>query len=108
MALRAFRVLRSLRVFEERHLPFLETIEDRHLLWEIGGRQLEGRPLTLKELFALEIGASATLRRRLRRLKRLGMVLERRLERDRRSLELTLSPRLLKIYERCDELLDGA
>lgn len=105
MASSVFRLLRDMRALEKRHLAFLETLEDRDLVCEIGWHQAEGRPLTLKKLFLLDVGSVATVQRRLRRLRRLGLVVQRRCEHDRRSIELTLSPKLLKLYEKYAELL---
>lgn len=105
MASSVFRVLHELRAFERRHFRFLETLEDHDLVREIGWHQAEGKPLTMKQLFLLDVGSVATVQRRLRRLRRLGLVLQRRCEHDRRSVELTLSPKLIKLYEKCADLL---
>lgn len=102
MSLRIFSAFRAFRVFERRHMSFLRTGEDRDVVCEIGYRQALGTPPTVKELVMADLGAAATLQRRLRRL---GWVQQRRSERDRRAIELTLSPRLLKLYEKYAELL---
>ena len=105
MPLSIFRALRAIRAFEKRELPFLETLEDRDLVVEIGYHQAAGVPVTLKQLFLLDIGSVATVQRRLRRLRRLGMVQQRRSAKDARALELSLSPKLAKLCEQYAEAL---
>jgi chromosome segregation and condensation protein ScpB len=102
---RVFEQLRALRVYEKQHLGFLRTIEDHDLVREIGYYQAEGKPLTLKQLFLLDVGSVATVQRRLRRLKQLGIVHQRRADHDGRAVELTLTPRCLKLFERYDAVL---
>ena len=100
----AFQVigaLRALRAFEKQHLHFLTTAEDRDLVCEIGYAQARGSPLGMKQLLLLGVGSPATLHRRLRRLRDLGLLHYGRSTRDRRSVEVTLSPRLLQVYARC-------
>jgi hypothetical protein len=99
----AFRVLgrlRSLRAFQRRHLHCLRTIEDLDLVCEIGHYQGQRRPLTLKQVYLLGIGTVPTIQRRLRHLRRAGCVQQRRGEGDRRTMELTLAPRLLQVFSR--------
>jgi hypothetical protein len=97
----AHRALASLlagRAFERTHLPFLATLEERDLLCEIGHRQVRGEPLTMKQVFLLGIGSVATIQRRLRRLRRLGAVQQLRRRDDRRTVEVTLAPKVLKAF----------
>ena len=94
-----------LRVFEKRHLPFLETVEDLDVVREIGFHQEIGHPLNLKNLFSQDIGSVATIQRRLRRLKALGVVHQRRADHDKRNVELTISPRVRETYRRIGSLL---
>jgi DNA-binding MarR family transcriptional regulator len=88
----AFNKLKTLRELERQQLPFVQTVEDLDILVQIGYHAETTAPLTLKQLFLLNIGSAATIQRRLGRLKRLGVVQHKRLERDRRSVELTLNP----------------
>ena len=97
-----FERLRAMRTFERQHLEFFSTGEDYYLVGEIGYHQAKGQPLTLKQLFLLDIGSVATIQRRLRRLKARGMVRHRRAKRDRRSVELTLTPKCLRIFAKYD------
>lgn len=103
-----FGKLHELRAFQRRQLPLLHSIEDFDVLVEIGFHEDLGRPLTLKGLFLQNIGSIATVQRRLSRLKRLGVVLQTRSTRDRRNLELTVSPEVRRLYRRIDKLLGRA
>ena len=100
-----FDDLRRIREFEKRELPFIRTIEDADIVREIGFHQKASQPLTLKELFALGIGSPATVQRKLARLKALGVVQQTRVDRDRRSFALLLSPSVQKAYARYLSLL---
>jgi hypothetical protein len=104
-AFRVIGLLRELRAYEKRHLPFLTTCEDHDLVCEIGHHQGLGKPLGMKHLLLLEIGSVATLQRRLRRLRHAGLLKCERSARDRRAVEVTLSTRLLRAYARCGRAL---
>src|SRR5438477_12518274 len=90
--MRQFEKLRALRAFEKQYLDFFSTVEDHHLIGEIVYHQAKGKPLTLKQLFLLDVGSVATVHRRLRRLKELGLVQHRRAASDRRPVELSPTP----------------
>lgn len=100
-----FELLRSLRAFEKRNLQFLRTAEDFDLVREIGYHQERGQPLTLKQLYLLDVASMATVQRRLRRLRQAGAIQQARSVNDARSIELRLSPRVAKAFERYAELL---
>jgi DNA-binding MarR family transcriptional regulator len=72
---------------------------------EIGYRQAAGRPITLSELMLLGIASVPTIQRRLRRLRELGVVLQRRCRDDRRAVELLLAPKVIRAIAGCEELL---
>ena len=63
-----FAKLRALREFERRHLKQLSTVEDLDLVCEIGFHQEKGQPLSIKQLYLLNLASVATIQRRLRRL----------------------------------------
>jgi DNA-binding MarR family transcriptional regulator len=105
MSMSTFGRLHDLRAFQRRQLPALHSIEDFDVVVEIGYHEELGRPLTLKRLFLQNIGSVATVQRRLSRLKRLGVVLQTRSPRDRRNLELSVSPEVRRLYRRLDRLL---
>jgi hypothetical protein len=100
-----FRKLKMLRVFEKRYLPHLKTVEDHDVIREIGYHEEMRVPLTLKALFLLDIGSVATVQRRLSRLKRLGVVLQKRSAHDKRNLELTMSAEVRGHYKRIGLLI---
>lgn len=105
--MRLFEKLRALRAFEKQYLDFFSTVEDHHLIGEIGYHQSSGKPLTLKQLFLLDVGSIATVQRRLRRLKELGLVQQRRSAGDRRTVELTLSPKCVRIFAKYGALMSA-
>jgi DNA-binding MarR family transcriptional regulator len=105
--MRLLEKLHALRTFEKQHLDFLGTVEDHHLIGEIGYHQAQGKPLTLKQLFLLDVGSIATVQRRLRRLKELEIVHHRRSPSDRRAVELTLSPKCVRILTKYDTLMSS-
>ena len=105
--MRVFERLRALRTFEVQHLLFLRTGGNHHLIVEIGYHQAKGKPLTLKQLFLLDFGSIATVQRDLRRLKEIGFVQTRRATGDRRAVELTLSPKCVRIFAKYDTLMDA-
>jgi hypothetical protein len=103
--LKTFKALRDLHQFRRRHLPFLATIQDAELVREMGLHQAHGAPLTLKTLFLQGLGSVATIQRRLNRLKRLGVVQQRRADYDKRNVILTLSPQVRALYARMGRML---
>lgn len=86
--MRQFEKLRALRAFRSQHEDFFGTLEGYHLIGEIGYHQAKGNPLSLKRLFLLDIGSIATVQRRLRRVKELGLVKHRRAMRNSRSASI--------------------
>jgi DNA-binding MarR family transcriptional regulator len=106
--MRVFERLRALRAFENQHLHFLSWGGDHRLIGEIGHHQANGKPLTLKQLFLLDVGSVATVQRHLRRFKELGLVQHRRAASDRRAVELTLSPKCLRIFTTYGNLMSSS
>lgn len=100
-----------MREFERQHLRFLENAVDRELVCEIGRHQKEGRPLAVKQVFLRGVASIATVQRRLRRLRQLGVIEESRNRKDRRLLQLKLSSALLRAllkYEKFAATLTAA
>jgi DNA-binding MarR family transcriptional regulator len=86
---------------EQRHLPFINTLEDRNIATYIGYHDIVlGDPLTLKHLFGLEIASMATVQRRLARLVSMGVVVKRGDPHDKRVFTLHLSASALRDYRR--------
>ena len=100
-----FEKLRTLRAFRSHHAEFFGTLEEHHLIVEIGYHQAKGKPLTLKQLFLLDIGSVSTVQRSLRRLKERGLVKHRPKPSDRRAVELTLSPNCVRIFAKYDTVM---
>jgi len=96
-----FSDLRNLICLEERFLPFIETIEDRNIATFVGYYDaLCDAPLTLKQLFLLNLGSVATIQRRLARLVAAGIIVKRRDMSDRRNVTLHLSSEMTRTYQR--------
>jgi len=87
-----FQQLRRLQAFTQKHFPCLQSAIDSALIVEIGYYQEQGRPLTLKGLLLLKLGAPATVRRHLQRLVDLGLVHKLRANHDRRISHLEIDP----------------
>lgn len=101
----AYDGLRAIRAFEREHLRALATVEDFDLVLEIAYHEALGRPLNLKRLFLLDAAPAATVQRRLRRLKREGVIEQRRSPLDGRAVEIQLTPRFRKVYLEYDTLI---
>jgi len=100
-----FQQFRKLQAFEHQHLPYLQSPLDSVLIAEIGHYQEQGRPLTVKRLLLLELGAPATVSRRLRRLVRLGLVHKRQARHDGRISLLEVDPMVRRTYGKYLKLL---
>lgn len=87
-----FQRLRRLRAFTQEQFPYLQSAIDNALVIEIGYYQEQGRPLTIKGLLLLKLGAPATVRRHLRTLVDLGVVQKRRASHDARICHLEIDP----------------
>ena len=75
------------------------------VITEIGYRQEQGSPLTVKGLLLLDLGAPATVRRRLQRLVRLGLVHKRQVRHDGRVYQLEIDDAVRKTYAKYLKLL---
>ena len=106
--MRLFAKLRAAREFERLHMEALNRLEDFDLVREIGFHQEQGAPLTMKKLYLLDLGSVATIQRRLRRLRKLGLIDQKRSSDDRRTVELALSPKLLKVFAKYAVILAAA
>jgi len=94
-----------LSAFRREHFPFLKTLEDQDLVREIGYHQEVGSPVTMKALLLAGIASTATVQRRLARLRKLGVVLQNRASHDGRVVKLTLGRRTLSLHRRLDWLM---
>jgi len=103
--LKIFRKLKLLSEYRRHQLPFVRTLEDMDIVREIGLHQVEGTPLTLKVLLLTGIASSATLHRRLARLRRLGIVVPKRASHDGRVVKLMLSAEALSLFRGLERAL---
>jgi len=87
-----FQQLRRLQAFNQKYFPCLQSPIDHAIIVEIGYYQEQGRPLTIKGLLLLKLGASATVRRHLQRLVDLGLIHKRTANHDRRICHLEIDP----------------
>ena len=106
MHMKIFEKLNTIRAHQRAHLSFLESLEDYDLVCEIGNAQESGKFMTAKQLLLCGLGAPATLRRRLERLVKMGIVTKRRNLHDGRMAELRLAPDILRAYAKLGKLMD--
>jgi DNA-binding MarR family transcriptional regulator len=95
--MKLFTGLKKIREFERQQLPFLKSVVDFDIVIEIGYAEEEGQPLTLKQLFLLNISSRTTVRRKLARLSEQGIVTRRKHANDNRASLLTISASTLKL-----------
>ena len=95
--MKIFAGLKKIREFERRQLPFLRTVVDFDIVIEIGYAQEQGQPLTLKQLFLLNLSSRTTVRRKLARLIEQGIINRRKHANDNRASLLTISASSVKL-----------
>jgi len=95
--MKLFTGLKQIREFERRQLPFLRTVVDFRLLLLFGYAEEEEQPLTLKQLFLLNLSSRTTVRRKLARLIEQGIVARRKHANDQRASLLTISASTVKV-----------
>src|SRR5258706_16255524 len=95
--MKLFAGLRKIREFERGQLPFLKSFVDFDIVIEIGYAEEQARPLTLKQLFLLDISPRSTVRRKLSRLIEQGIVVRRKHADDQRAGVLTISSSSVKL-----------
>jgi hypothetical protein len=95
--MKLFTGLKKIREFERLQLPFLRSVADFDIVVEIGYAEEQKQPLTLKQLFLLNISSRTTVRRKLARLIEEGIVVRRKLANDNRASLLIISPSTTKL-----------
>ena len=95
--MKLFTGLREIRELERLQLPFLKSVVDFDIVIEIGYAEEQGQPLTLKQLFLLNILSRTTVRRKLARLIEQGIVIRRKHVNDHRASLLIISPSCVKL-----------
>jgi DNA-binding MarR family transcriptional regulator len=98
--MKLFTGLKKIREFERVQLPFLKSVFDFDIVIEIGYAEERGQPLTLKQLFLLNIGSRATVLRKLATLIEQGVVIRRKHASDQRASLLLISPSSVKLLSR--------
>jgi len=95
--MKLFTGLKKIRDFERLRLPFVKSIFDFDIVIEIGYAEELGEPLTLKQLFLLNICSRTTVRRKLVTLIEGGIVIRRKHATDHRASLLMISPSSIKL-----------
>ena len=95
--MKLFTGLKKIREFERLQLPFLKSVVDFDIIIEIGYAEEQGQPLTLKQLFLLNICSRSTVRRKLARLIEQEIVIRRKHANDQRASLLIISPSSVKL-----------
>ena len=97
LTMRIFTGLKKIRAFERLQLPFLKSIADFDIVIEIGYAEEREQPLTLKQLFLLNIRSRTTVRRKLAGLIEQGIVMRRKHANDQRASVLSISASTVKL-----------
>ena len=98
--MKLFTGLKKIREFERQQLPFLKSVIDFDIVIEVGFSEEQGQPLTLKQLFLLNISSRTTVRRKLASLIEQGIVIRRKHANDHRASLLRISPSTLKLLSK--------
>ena len=95
--MKLFSGLKKIREFEKLQLPFLKSVIDFDILIEIGYAEEQGQPLTLKQLFLLNVSSRTTVRRKLAKLIEQGIISRRKHAHDHRASLLIISSSTVKL-----------
>jgi|ERR1700687_3279676 len=98
--MKLFTGLKKIREFERQQLPFLKSVLDFDIVIEIGYAEEQGQPLTLKQLFLLNMSSRTTVRRKLAMLIEQEIVVRRKHANDHRSSLLLISPSTVKLLSK--------
>lgn len=94
--MKLFTGLKKIKEFERVQLPFLKSVIDFDIIIEIGYEEEQGRTLTLKGLYLLNLCSRGTIRRKLAALITQGIVARRKDPSDKRASLLVISPSTVK------------
>jgi DNA-binding MarR family transcriptional regulator len=95
--MKLFTGLKKIREFERLQLPFLKSVIDFDILVEVGYATEQGQPLTLKQLFLLNVSSRTTVRRKLAKLIDQGIISRRKHANDQRASLLIISASTVKL-----------
>ena len=98
--MKLFTGLKKIREFERRQLPFLRTVVDFDIVVEIGYAEEQEQPLSLKQLFLLNLTSRTTVRRKLAKHIEEGIVIRRMHATDQRAGLLVISPSSVKLISK--------
>src|ERR1700692_144867 len=98
--MKVFTGLKKIRGFERQQLPFLKSVFDFDIVIEIGYAEEQGQPLTLKQLFLLNMSSRTTVRRKLAMLIEQEIVVRRKHTNDHRSSLLLISRSTVKLLSK--------
>src|ERR1700692_433314 len=98
--MKLFTELKKIRDFERQQLPFLRSVFDFDIVIEIGYAEEQGQPLTLKQLFLLNISSRTTVRRKLATLIEQGIIIRRKDANALRASLLIISPATIKLLSK--------
>jgi DNA-binding MarR family transcriptional regulator len=98
--MKLFTGLKKIREFERLQLSFLKSVSDFDIVIEIGYAEEQGQPLTLKQLFLLNICSRTTVRRKLANLIDKGIVIRRQHANDHRASLLMISTSGVKLLSK--------
>src|ERR1700719_746269 len=98
--MKLFTGLKKIREFERQQLWFLRSVVEFDIVIEIGYAEEQGQPLTLKQLFLLNISSRTTVRRKLARLIEQGMIIRRTHAIDHRASLLRISPSTIRLLSK--------
>ena len=95
--MKLFTGLKKIREFERLQLPVFRSLVDFDIVIEIGYAEEQGQPLTLKQLFLLNVCSRTTVRRKLATLIKHGIVIRDKDANDQRASLLMISPSSVKL-----------
>ncbi len=95
--MKLFTGLKKIREFERLQLPFFKTLIDFDIVIEIGYHEEQEKPLTLKQLFLLNLTSRTTVRRKLVKLIEQGIVIRLKHANDHRAGVLSVSSAGIKL-----------
>ena len=98
--MKLFTGLKKIREYEKQQLPFLKSVVDFDIVIEIGYAEEQGEPLTLKQLFLLNVRSRTTVRRKLANLIEQGIIIRRKHANDQRATLLIISPASIKVLSK--------
>ena len=98
--MKLFTGLKKIREYERQQLPFLKSVVDFDIVIEIGYAEEQGQPLTLKQLFLLNVRSRTTVRRKLAMLIEQGIIIRRKHANDQRATLLIISQTSIKMLSK--------